>query len=180
MSDERKQKEQRNSAFLDWISDVRPIKQDRVTPFRALRAPVPEQSNRDAEDVMQNLLSGQHDPAEIETGEEVLYVRSGVRPATVRKLRRAHYAIEAELDLHGQRVPNARELINAFLRDALLAGRRCVKIIHGKGLSSDAKLPILKGKVSVWLARRGDVLAFCSARANDGGTGAVYVLLKRR
>ena len=77
-------------------------------------------------------------------------------------------------------MPEAHALINDFLRTARLEGKRCLKIIHGKGLSSDAKLPVLKGKVDSWLRRKGEVLAYCSARPDDGGTGAVYVLLKRK
>lgn len=180
MTDQSKDKDQEKFSFREAVGDVQPIKQDRVAPFRARRAPVPEQSIRDAQEVMQTLLSGRHDPFEVETGEEVLYARRGVGPSVMHKLRRAHYAIEAEIDLHGLRVSEAHELMNSFLRTAGLEGKRCVKIIHGKGLSSDGKLPILKEKVDAWLARRGDVLAFCSARPNDGGTGAVYVLLKRK
>lgn len=180
MTDRSKHKEQRDGLFRDAVSDVQRLKQDRVPPFRARRKPVPEQSLRDAHEVMQSLLSGEHDHVEVETGEELLFVRSGVQSSVSRKLRRGHYAIEAELDLHGQRVPDAHELIKRFLRDARLQGKRCVRIIHGKGLSSDDKLPILKGKVSVWLRRKDEVLAFCSATPNDGGTGAVYVLLKKK
>ena len=146
----------------------------------AITKPIAEQAQRDAEEVMQSLLSGAYDHSLVETGEELLYVRPGLRPSAARKLRRGQYAIEAELDLHGQRVPEAHALINDFLRTARLEGKRCLKIIHGKGLSSDAKLPVLKGKVDSWLRRKGEVLAYCSARPDDGGTGAVYVLLKRK
>lgn len=167
-------------AFRDAIGNVQRLKQDRVAPFRARRKPIAEQAQRDAEEVMQSLLSGAYDHSLVETGEELLYVRPGLRPSAARKLRRGQYAIEAELDLHGQRVPEAHALINDFLRTARLEGKRCLKIIHGKGLSSDAKLPVLKGKVDSWLRRKGEVLAYCSARPDDGGTGAVYVLLKRK
>ena len=166
-------------AFRDAIGNVQRLKQDRVVPFRAPRKPIPEQAQRDAEEVMQSLLSGAYDHSLVETGEELLYVRPGLRPSAARKLRRGQDAIEAELDLHGQRVPEAHALINDFLRTARLEGKRCLKIIHGKGLSSDAKLPVLKGKVDSWLRRNGEVLAYCSARPNDGGTGAVYVLLQK-
>lgn len=180
MASRNDDKDPNRRVFRDAVADVRRLKQDRVAPFRARRKPVPEQSQRDAEDVMQSLLSGLHDDSLVETGEELLYVRPGLRPSASRKLRRGQYAIEAELDLHGQRVPEAHALINDFLRAARSEGKRCVKIIHGKGLGSDAKLPVLKGKVDAWLRKKGEVLAYCSARPNDGGTGAVYVLLKRK
>ena len=177
MTDQPKNK--KTASFHDAVDGVQRIKQDRVAPFRARRHPIPEQSQRDHREVMQSLLSD-HDDAEIETGDELLFVRSGLQANVVRKLRRGQYMLEAELDLHGQRVAEAHALINTFLRHAQKEGKRCVRIIHGKGLGSISKLPILKGKVSAWLRKKDEVLAFCSARPNDGGTGAVYVLLKRK
>lgn len=180
MNDKHDRKDQEPDLFREALGDVEPLRQDRVVPPRKRPAPVPEQSLRDAREVMDSLLSSEHDYAEIETGEELLFIRPGVRPTIARKLRRGQYAIEAELDLHGLRVPEAHELLKAFLAECRSQGKRCLRIIHGKGLGSYAKMPILKGKVNLWLRRHGDVLAFCSARPNDGGTGAAYVLLKRR
>ncbi|MFQ5936454.1 MAG: Smr/MutS family protein, partial [Acidiferrobacterales bacterium] len=136
MSDKRKSKQQESALFRETLADVEPLKQDRVAPARDRPAPVPEQSLRDAREVMDSLLSGSHDAAEIETGEELLYVRPGLRPNAIRKLRRGLYAIEAELDLHGMRVPEAHTLLKDFLRDCQLERKRCVRIIHGKGLGS--------------------------------------------
>ena len=165
--------------FRARIGKVKPVKQDRIAPHRPGRKPVPEQSLRDAQEVMQSLLSDDYEPAEVETGEELLYVRPGLQHSVIRKLRRGLYAIEDELDLHGHTVAQARERLDGFLRDARGLGKRCVRIIHGKGKSSEGKLPVLKGKVNAWLRQKDEVLAFCSARPTDGGTGAVYVLLKR-
>lgn len=165
--------------FRARIGKVKPVKQDRVPPHRPGRKPIPEQSLRDAQDVMQSLLSDAYEPAEVETGDELFYARPGLQHSVVRKLRRGLYAMEGELDLHGHTVPEAREQLDAFLRDARGLGKRCVRVIHGKGKSSEGKLPVLKGKVNGWLRQKDEVLAFCSARPTDGGTGAVYVLLKR-
>jgi len=165
--------------FREHVDGIRPVKQDRIAPHRAKRRPVPEQSQRDAAAVMQSLLSDDYDPAEVETGDELLFVRPGLQHAVIRKLRRGQYAVEAELDLHGFIVPQARAALENFLRDARLLGKRCVRIIHGKGRSSEGKMPVLKGKVDVWLRQKNEVMAFCSATARDGGTGAVYVLLRR-
>jgi len=140
---------------------------------------VPEQTRRDQREVINSLLSDEYDSAEIETGEELLHVRPGLQQTVIRKLRRGQYAIEAELDLHGATVTQAREAVDEFLGAARERGKRCVRIIHGKGHSSVGKMPVLKGKVNSWLRQKDEVLAFCSARPNDGGTGAVYVLLKR-
>jgi DNA-nicking Smr family endonuclease len=164
--------------FRQAIGDVRPLKQDKVAPPKQSRKPVPQQSLRDQRAVVESLLSDEFDP-ELETGEELLFVRPGLPHSVLRKFRRGHFLVEAELDLHGRIVPEARTLVNDFLRQAQNSGRRCVRIIHGKGLSSAGQIPVLKGKVNVWLRRKQEVLAFCSARPADGGTGAVYVLLKR-
>jgi DNA-nicking Smr family endonuclease len=165
--------------FREHVGKIRPVHQDRVAPHRSRRKPVPEQSLRDAREVMKSLLSDDYEPAEVETGEELLHIRPGLQGSVVRKLRRGQYAIEGELDLHGSTVPEARERLDDFLRVMRASGKRCVRIIHGKGKSSEGKMPVLKGKVNNWLRQKDEVLAFCSAIARDGGTGAVYVLLKR-
>ena len=165
--------------FRKAVGKIRPVKQDRIHPKPKRRKPVPEQTLRDQRAVMDSLLSDDYEPADIETGDELLYARPGLQHVVIRKLRRGQYAIEAELDLHGATVVQAREAVNDFLRNAQEKHQRVVRIIHGKGKSSEDKLPVLKGKVNSWLRQKNAVLAFCSARPNDGGTGAVYVLLKR-
>jgi DNA-nicking Smr family endonuclease len=164
--------------FRQAVRDARPLRQDRVGPHRARRKPVPQQRERDEREVVANLLSDDYHP-DIETGEELLFVRNGVQQRLLRKFRRGQFAIEAELDLHGRNVPEARERVGEFLQQMRASGKRCVRIIHGKGLSSAGKLPVLKVKVNHWLRQTNDVLAFCSARPQDGGTGAVYVLLRK-
>jgi DNA-nicking Smr family endonuclease len=113
------------------------------------------------------------------TGEGALsFQRAGVRPQVARRLRRGLYPIEDELDLHGLTQTQARQQLADFLAHSRDAGRRCVRIIHGKGYRSGARGPLLKTAVNDWLRRHLDVMAFVSARAIDGGTGAVYVLLR--
>jgi DNA-nicking Smr family endonuclease len=110
--------------------------------------------------------------------DELSFHRSGVRTQELRRLRRGLYPIEEELDLHGLSQAAARDSLAEFLVQNRDAGRRCVKIIHGKGYRSGARGPILKIAVNSWLRRHADVMAFTSARPIDGGTGAVYVLLR--
>jgi DNA-nicking Smr family endonuclease len=113
------------------------------------------------------------------TGADALsFRRPGVRTQVVRRLRRGLYPIEDELDLHGLGQAAARDNLAEFIAQSRNAGRRCIRIIHGKGYRSGARGPILKIAVNAWLRRHADVMAFCSARAIDGGTGAVYVLLR--
>lgn len=166
------------SLFRKAVTGARLLEQDRNNPQRPRRKPVPLQRQLDDQEVMASLLSDDYSP-DIETGEELLFVRTGIQQRVLRKFRRGQYTIEAELDLHGRTALEARELVSQFLYHARTHNKRCVRIIHGKGLSSLAKLPVLKVKVNSWLRQMDAVLAFCSARPNDGGTGAVYVLLKK-
>jgi DNA-nicking Smr family endonuclease len=104
--------------------------------------------------------------------------RPGVRDQTLRHLRRGRYPVEDEVDLHGLNQAAARDLLADFIAASTHAGLRCVRVVHGKGYRSGARGPVLKIAVNTWLRRHADVLAFASARAIDGGTGAVYVLLR--
>jgi DNA-nicking Smr family endonuclease len=169
-----------SSLFREAVADARPLTQDRRPAHRRKPKPIAHQRRRDEQAVLQSLLSDDYDPAEIETSEELAYARPGLQSTVWRKFRRGQYAIEAELDLHGCKVPEARELVHRFLRRCQADGKRCVRIIHGKGKSAEGKLPVLKGKVNGWLRQKDEVLAFSSARPQHGGTGAVYVLLRRK
>jgi DNA-nicking Smr family endonuclease len=113
------------------------------------------------------------------TGDGVLsFQRAGVRIQSMRRLRRGLYPVEGELDLHGFNQAEARQRLADFLARSRDGGSRCVRIVHGKGYRSGARGPVLKAAVNLWLRRHMDVMAFVSARAIDGGSGAVYVLLR--
>ena len=114
----------------------------------------------------------------METGEELVFLRTGLRRDTLKKLRRGHWVLQAELDLHGLVSVEARQAVNEFVAGCSKRGLRCVRIIHGKGLRSKNREPVLRTKVKNWLMQKDEVLAFCQARAVDGGSGAVVVLLK--
>ena len=117
---------------------------------------------------------------ELETGEELLFSRPGISMETLRKLRRGEWRAQAELDLHGHTSDSARQTLNLFLLECRNRQFKCVRIIHGKGLSSQNREPVLKLKLKNWLAQRSEVLAFCQARPAEGGGGAALVLLKGR
>ncbi len=165
--------------FERAIGKVRRLAQDRVAPHRPAIRPAPRQRLRETEEIAAEMLRFQSDDIDVGTGEELLFLRSGVARETVRRMKRGQIAMESELDLHGFTVDEARQALARFLNEASGRGRRCVRIIHGKGLRSPGRLPVLKGCVNAWLRQRDQVLAFCSAREADGGTGVVYVLLKR-
>lgn len=166
--------------FHQALKRVTPLRHDKVTPARKRPLPVPKQTQLNERQVLRDMLSDSLDAEELETGEELLFSRSGLQHGLLRKLRRGQFSIRRQLDMHGMTVAEARGALIQFLSDSHASNVRCVRIIHGKGLGSRHKQPILKGKLNVWLQQRDDVLAFCSARPMDGGTGAVYVLLKQR
>jgi DNA-nicking Smr family endonuclease len=114
------------------------------------------------------------------TGDELSYRRPHISEQVLIKLRRGHFAVDAETDLHGLNAAQAKDLLREFIADALTHHFSCVRVIHGKGRGSGPRGPVLKHLVNHWLQRSDAVLAFGSARAVDGGSGAVYVLLKRR
>jgi DNA-nicking Smr family endonuclease len=165
--------------FRQAVADVRPLDDDRAPLDKPRPTPHPRQSEADEAQVLQDMLSDEFDPIDEATGEELLFARPGIQKQVLRKLRQGRFALEGELDLHGLRVVEARQRLIQFLNQCRNRGARCVRIIHGKGLGSHQKQPVLKGKTNRWLQQRDEVLAFCSARQVDGGTGAVYVLLKR-
>jgi len=114
----------------------------------------------------------------METGEELVFLRPGLSREILKRLRRGHWVVQEHLDLHGMNTEQARHLLAQFLAACSRRNRRCIRIIHGKGLRSPNREPVLKNKVRLWLARRDDVLAFCQAPATQGGGGALLVLLK--
>jgi DNA-nicking Smr family endonuclease len=141
--------------------------------------PVPLSMLRDEREVIHESL---HDPIrwdeDAETGEELSYVRPGLSRQTLRRLRRGEWVSQAELDLHGLTKVEAKLELAEFLHECKRRGTRCVRIIHGKGLRSRNREPVLKHHVRHWLMQREEVLAFVQARPIDGGGGAVMVLLK--
>ncbi len=165
--------------FRAHMEDVKPLADDRVAPLLNRPAPLARNGMRDEQEVLRELLSEAWDPADFDTGEELMFARPGLQHTLLRKLRRGRFRVRGELDLHGMTVPVARQAVVTFLLTCRAADTRCVRIIHGKGLGSRHRGPVLKHKVNRWLAQREEVLAFCSALPGDGGTGAVYVLLKR-
>lgn len=165
--------------FREMMDEVARLPHDKVVPEPPRPAPHPTQRELDEARVLDDMLSEHHDLEELQPGDMLSFCRPGVKKTHFRKLRRGEYALGAELDLHGLTVPMAREALVAFLADCRAHGDRCVRIIHGKGLRSSNQGPVLKSMVNRWLRQRDEVLAFCSARPVDGGTGAVYVLLRR-
>ena len=164
--------------FRKAAGDVRRIEDDRSPPVLRGRSPRARERTRDEPTDSRGLAESEWTP-DLGPGDVLSFARGGVRRRDVERLRRGRFAIEADLDLHGRIVADASAALDRFLAESRRRGWRCVRIVHGKGFGSRSGLPIMKAHVDRWLRARPEVLAFCSATPPDGGTGALYVLLRR-
>ena len=159
------------------LPGVNRLKQDRITPYRKPVPPTPRQRQLDSERVMQELLDESDELTSFESGDELKFLRSGYSSRLLKKLRRGDYAIQDELDLHGLVVSEAKQETHGFINECARDNVRAVRIVHGKGRNSAGRRPVLKNMLLGWLSKNKHVIAVCTTPANDGGTGAVYVLL---
>ena len=181
----RREAERRRQAEQELFArSVGPVQALAARHARTLRlapeppAPVAVQAQRDKQAVMREALSDEFDvDTLLDTDEALSFRRPGLGPDVVRKLRRGGWRIQGQLDLHGLRREDAREALADFIRESHKAGWRCVRVVHGKGLGSPGKTPVLKGRVQSWLVQKKEVLAFAQARPAEGGAGALVVLL---
>ena len=172
----------RDADFRDAVADVAPLARERRHDGgRPPPPPVPLQTKRDERAALAESL---HGPISIDdaldSGEELTYLRDGYSRQMLRKLRRGHWVVQDNLDLHGMNRHSAAEAVAQFLRDGAARGMQCVRIVHGKGRGSKNREPVLKAKLRQWLPRRDEVLGFCQAPAAHGGGGAVLVLLRSK
>jgi DNA-nicking Smr family endonuclease len=168
--------------FADAVGPVHGLKDRRLAELQRPRpAPLPRQREADERAALQEALSDEMDVERLlETDETLSFRRRGIGPDVLKRLRRGEWAIQAQIDLHGLRRDQAREQLADFLRDAARRGLRCVRVVHGKGLGSPGREPVLKGKVRAWLVQKAEVVAFTQARPAEGGAGALVVLLAGR
>jgi len=168
------------------FADVQPLRPgDRAAIRRAQPASVASQRLADeAAALAESKYGVEPSPLSWEAGQEhdlhQTFLRKGLGSDVLARLRRGQWSVQGELDLHRLTREQARDALTEFLNAARSTGWRCVRIVHGKGLSSPNREPVLKGKVRLWLTQRDEVLAYCEAPQHAGGSGAVLVLLKAR
>ena len=159
------------------LSRVKKLKQDKVQPYRKPLDPIPRQRLLDDQRVMEELLDESDETTSFESGDELKFLRVGQSSRVLKKLRRGDFSIQEELDLHGLVAGEAKQETHAFNNQCAQDHVRAIRIVHGKGRNSAGRTPVLKNMLLGWLSKNQFVVAVCSAPANDGGTGAVYVLL---
>ena len=167
------------SLFARAIGPTQPLRaHGRVVHPPTPVAPEPRQRALDDQAVLRESLSDEFDASTLlHVDEHLSFRRPGIGTDVTAKLRRGHWAVQGQIDLHGLRVHEAREALSAFVRDATRTGLRCVRVVHGKGLGSPGRAPVLKAKVHGWLIQKKEVLAFVQAKPLEGGAGALLVLL---
>ena len=175
----RQQQEDEN-IFLNAMSGVKPLESsDVVHELEKPKAKVIQQDDFADEWIINDPLSDELEVTEVDGGEVLSFCRDGIQKNVFKKLRSGGYRISDELDLHGLSVKQAKEILVFYIQEAAQFEGCCIRIIHGKGLSSGKQKSVLKTYINHWLSEHDRVLAFHSAKVKDGGTGAVYVLLKR-
>ena len=165
--------------FRAAVADATPIRSTRVHHEPAPPAAIARQRELDESRALHDSLHGdQLLDLQLEGGDAAAWARQGVQAGVLRDLRRGRWTLQADLDLHGYTRDEARAAVNLFVHECVAHEKRCVRIVHGKGLGSPGREPVLKKLVLGWLAQKKEVLAFCQARNADGGAGAVVVLLQ--
>jgi len=165
--------------FRRAVADARPLDRSVLEPERPAVPARARFTRADEREVLDESLADDLAATEGGSGEHMSFHRASIGRRTLRKLARGKFSVQAECDLHGMTVPEAREALRDFVIRSADAGLNCVRVIHGKGLGSGNAGPVIKRKVDVWLRRWDEVLAFVSAKPVDGGTGAIYLLLRR-
>ena len=161
------------------MSGAKPLRTDeRVAHPKKKPKPKARFSRADEKDALAESLQADIDTMERSNAESMRFCRDSVGRRTMRKLARGRFSVQAEIDLHGMTVSEAKPRLNDFIDHCARQGLLCVRVVHGKGLGSGHRGPVLKNSVNAWLRKWDTVLAFVSARQVDGGTGAVYVLLQ--
>lgn len=170
-------KEDEGALFRASVSAAKPLQTDRIDPYREKVSPRARFREADEARVLVDSLLPEPEELELYSGDHLRFRRTNISEKVLRRLGRGFYRIDSEIDLHGLTESEACDQLAAFIADALERNNRVIRVVHGKGLRSGARGPVLKKLVNRWLRKSAAVLAFISTPPTDGGTGAVYVML---
>jgi len=175
----QKKRQAEQNLFVRAIGATRPLQRKPTVHLSPEPpAPIPVQHQLDEQRVLRESLSDEFDVSTLLDADDAMsFRRTGISTDVTRKLRAGEWSIQRQIDLHGMRSDEAREALGAFIREAHKQGLRCVRVVHGKGLGSPGRQPVLKAKVQRWLIQKSETLAFVQAKPADGGAGALVVLL---
>lgn len=175
-----RQSERDRQLFRQTVGAVRPLPSSgQISAETPPPDPLPLQHWADEQRVLLEAMSDEFDASTLlDTDDQLSFRRKGIGRDVVHKLRAGHWTIQRQIDLHGLRTDEARQALGSFIRQSQRQGLRCVRVVHGKGLGSPGRMPVLKGRVHSWLVQKNEVLAFVQARPADGGAGALVVLLR--
>ncbi len=165
--------------FRDAVGEVKPVSAGHIELKKTPPKPIPRQLYADEERVLEELDHIDPYLCQMESGEFLSWRREGVQEAVVRKLKRGFYAVQAELDLHGFTLKEAHKETTAFLIHCTNKEYRCIRLIHGRSRHTAEEAPKIRNMLDGWLRHRKEILAFCSAKPEDGGAGAMVVLLRK-
>ncbi len=168
------------AAFHAAVDGATPLRaNDRIAFDPPKPTPRPRQRELDeAAAVVESLYAPLEVDDWLDLGDADSFLRTGLPRNVLRDLRRGRWTIQRHIDLHGLNRHEAHEAVGVFLATALSEGKRCLRIVHGRGHGSPDRQGVLRQLVKSWLSRRKDVLAFCHAPPRDGGDGALWVLLR--
>ncbi|MEH3087085.1 MAG: Smr/MutS family protein [Xylophilus ampelinus] len=177
---DRARRQAAQDLFARSVGPVRPLRDRRLAPPRHdPPPPIPVQHQLDEQRVLHESISDDFDVSTLlDTDDALSFRRPGVNVDVTQRLRKGDWSIQRQLDLHGLRTDEAREALGAFIRECFRQGLRCLRVVHGKGLGSPGRTPVLKSRVQAWLVQKNEVLAFVQARPAEGGAGALVVLLR--
>jgi DNA-nicking Smr family endonuclease len=175
-----KREQAEKELFVRAVGRVAPLAHSQhARPLSSPPAPVAFQRKLDDQAALKESLSDEFDASTLlDVDDQMSFRRPGIGLDVTKKLRTGGWSIQSQIDLHGLRREEAREALAAFIKDAVKMGWRCVRVVHGKGLGSPGKTPVLKAKTQSWLVQKQEVLAFVQAKPAEGGAGALVVLLK--
>ncbi len=175
----KKQPDEDFSTFKDAIKGVKPLKNDRIDLYAHPQNTRPFKDKNQYDDATYHThLSDEIESPEVSGEEFLFFAQTGLQFKTQKQLRQGKIIIDDHLDLHGFTITEARQTLLEFIQFAQKQQIRCIRLVHGKGYRASSNKPILKNKINSWLRQHPDILAFSSAQPKDGGTGAMYILIK--